>query len=163
MYKIEERYNVTDAEVAFIFPAGVLGYLFATSTVKTIDSRGGRRAIAVSSTVIRLVGAASLGLSPPFFVVLASFAFFGYGTGATDTAWNTWAGGMRRANVVQGILHGSFAVGCVLGPLVAVAITESSSWATFYRFLVSLHLDPSLLWSRRELTFASVYFCHSNC
>lgn len=116
----------------------MLGYLIATMTARVIEVHGGRRAIAVVAAILRLLAAMMLSLKPPFSIVLASYAFFGYGTGVTDTAWNTWAGGMRHANVVQGILHGSFAGGCIFGPLVSAAVLESYTWTTFYEILVSL-------------------------
>jgi hypothetical protein len=61
---------------------------------------------------------------------------FGYGTGLTDTAWNAWASGMSRPNVVQGILHGSFSVGCVIGPVLASLILRGSAWPLLYGVLV---------------------------
>jgi fucose permease len=91
----------------------------------------------VISSAFRLLFAAILSSQPPFPVFLISFAGLGYGTGLTDTAWNAWASGTSRPNVVSGFLHGSFSLGCVVGPaIVTVALGTGGTWRTFYVVLV---------------------------
>jgi MFS family permease len=120
-----------------VFPAGVFGYLIATATTDRIQSRRGRRGIALVSSVSRLVFALLLSSAPAFPLFLIGFVGFGYGTGLTDTAWNSWASSTSQPNVVQGILHGSFSVGCVAGPALATVVLRKSSWSLLYGVLVS--------------------------
>lgn len=108
MSQIEKHYGINDATVAFIFPAGVLGYLCATASVSASSSRYGQRGVAICTPVVRLLAALLLVMSPPFGIVLLAYVLLGLGTGLTDTAWNTWASSMPRPNVYQGVLHGSF-------------------------------------------------------
>ena len=115
----------------------MLGYLLAAATVPGISVRFGLRTIAVLSPVLRIAAALVLTISPPFGILLLAYAFFGYGTGLTDTAWNAWASRMSRPNVAQGLLHGSFSVGCVLGPVIAVATLKNHAWNTVYSVIVS--------------------------
>ena len=121
-----------------MFPAGVFGYLIATATINRIHLAKGRRGIAVVSSAIRLLFALLLSSAPAFPLFLVSFAGLGYGTGLTDTAWNTWASSTSQPNIVQGILHGSFSVGCVAGPALATIVLRNSAWPLLYGILVGL-------------------------
>lgn len=122
---------------AFIFPAGMIGYVAATASVESICLRFGRRGVAIICPVLRLLAALVLAAEPMFGVVLAAYVCMGFGTSLTDTAWNTWASGMHRPNVFQGLLHGSFSLGCICGPLMIVAILREHSWNAFYLVIVS--------------------------
>ena len=122
-----------------MFPAGVLGYILATITTPLLQSRKGRRGIAAISSACRLLFAVILSSQPVFPVFLISLAGLGYGTGLTDTAWNAWASGTPRPNVVSGFLHGSFSLGCVAGPvIVTFALRTGDAWCTFYTILVRI-------------------------
>lgn len=116
----------------------MLGYLLATATVQSISERFGLRAIAIVSPFLRLAAALVFMISPSFGILLVTYACFGYGTGLTDTAWNAWASRMSRPNVAQGLLHGSFSLGCVLGPVIAVAILKHYAWNICYSVIVSV-------------------------
>lgn len=124
-----------------MFPAGVFGYLIATATTHRIQENRGRCGIALVSSAFRLIFALVLSSTPAFPVFLVSFAGLGYGTGLTDTAWNTWASSTSQPNVIQGILHGSFSVGCVMGPALATIVLRRSAWPLLYGLLVGyLHV-----------------------
>ena len=125
-----------------MFPAGVSGYLIATATTNRIQLRNGRRGTSIVSSASRVLFAIILSSAPAFPFFLISFAGFGYGTGLTDTAWNTWASSTSQPNVIQGILHGSFSVGCVAGPALATVVLRKSAWPLFYRILVSDRYAP---------------------
>jgi MFS family permease len=120
-----------------VFPAGVFGYLMATATTVRIQLSKGRRGIAVVSSASRLLFALLLSTAPAYPLFLIGFVGFGYGTGLTDTAWNSWASSTSQPNVNQGILHGSFSVGCVVGPALATVILQKSAWPLLYGVLVS--------------------------
>jgi predicted MFS family arabinose efflux permease len=121
-----------------VFPAGVFGYLFATATTYRIQLSQGRRGISVVSSASRVLFALILSGAPAFPLILVSFAGLGYGTGLTDTAWNSWASSTSQPNVIQGILHGSFSVGCVAGPALATIVLRKSAWPLLYGLLVGL-------------------------
>jgi fucose permease len=134
--QFERHYSIDDAHAALVFPAGVAGYLVATASANYIQLRKGRRGIALVASASRIAFALLLSSAPAFPFFLAGFVIFGYGTGLTDTTWNAWASGMSRPNVVQGILHGSFSVGCVTGPVLASLVLRRSSWPLLYSVLV---------------------------
>ena len=120
-----------------MFPASIIGYLVATATVQPISSRLGLRGIAVLSPALRLVAALVLMIGPAFPIILVTSVFFGYGTGLTDISWNAWASRMAQPNIAQGLLHGSFSVGCVLGPIISVTVLREHMWYMLYSVIVS--------------------------
>jgi predicted MFS family arabinose efflux permease len=141
-----------------VFPAGVFGYLIATATTDRIQSSKGRCGIAIVSSASRLFFAFVLSRTPAFPLLLISFAGFGYGTGLTDTAWNTWASSTSRPNVIQGVLHGSFSIGCVAGPALATIVLRRSAWQMLYSLLVSsCYLCCVFNWT------ADHFFRHARC
>jgi MFS family permease len=93
------------------------------------------------SSASRVLFALILSSAPAFPLLLVSFAGLGYGTGLTDTAWNSWASSTSKPNVIQGILHGSFSVGCVAGPALATIVLRKSAWPLLYGLLVSLFMS----------------------
>lgn len=114
----------------------MIGYVCATASVESICLRFGHRAIAVLCPIVRLLAALLLSAEPAFGVTLIAYAGLGFGSGLTDTAWNTWASGMKRPNVLQGLLHGSFSLGCILGPICVVALLRQYEWSSFYLVIV---------------------------
>lgn len=140
--QFERHYSINDAQAALVFPAGVFGYLVATATTSRIQMKKGRRGVAFVSSASRLLFALVLSSAPDFSLLLVSFAGFGYGTGLTDTAWNSWASSTSQPNIIQGILHGSFSVGCVAGPALATVVLRKAAWSLLYRLLVSLSYIP---------------------
>ena len=85
-----------------------------------------------------------------------------------DTHANTWASGLPRAHRSLGFIHAMFALGCLVGPLVATAVASAESagkglglesWRMAYFPLIGVHVvnlvgvlaafrDP--LWSRNR-------------
>lgn len=141
--QIEQYYGTDDATTAFIFPSSLLGYLIATTLVAPIRRRLGLRGIAIVSPLLRIFAALIIASGPAFAILLSVNALLGLGSGLTDMAWNNWASNMTRPNVAQGLLHGSFSVGCIAGPAVAVAVLSSHSWYILYMIIVSS--DSALL------------------
>lgn len=74
---------------------------------------------------------------PPFPLVLCGYLVFGIGTGFTDAGFCAWGSGVPYTNVVQGIMHGAWSTGCVLGPqVVALIFRKGHAWYSFYFILV---------------------------
>lgn len=135
--RIEEQYDLRDDIASFIFAAVVTGYLAATALAQMIVLRMGLRGATLISPASRLLASVLLALRLPFPAVLLAYSLFGFGTGLTDTAFNAWAAGSNRPNIVQGFLHASFAVGCVLGPIGVAEMLKRYSWSHFYVAMVS--------------------------
>jgi len=67
------------------------------------------------------------------------FIFVGLGNGLIDAAWCAWLGNMVNANEVSGLLHGCYALGATVAPLIATAIITKGQlgWYVFYYLMVS--------------------------
>lgn len=137
--EIEAYYSLRNGPTAFIFPTAIAGYFIAVFLMEKLHSTFGRRGIAFAGPTMRLLVCGILVLGPPFPVALVSYLIFGFGTGFTDAGLCAWGSGVPFANIVQGAMHGSWSVGCVMGPLVAVQIIERGwQWFGFYRILVGI-------------------------
>lgn len=102
---------------------------------------------------MRIAPAVLLFLGPPFGLLLVGLLIFGIGTGISDVGWNSWASQLPRANIAQGLLHGSFAFGAVSGPVAAAALVEAVGWTYLFGLVVG---DPDLnLAARRVLNIRS--------
>lgn len=134
---MEVFFGLKNGPTAFIFPAALVGYLVAVCAIQTIHMRFGRRAIAFLGPSFRILGGIALLTGPPFPLALAGYFVFGIGTGLTDAGFCAWGSSVSYTNVVQGIMHGSWSTGCVLGPqVVAFILRRGVPWFGFYRFLV---------------------------
>lgn len=128
---------MTDATAALLFPTGVLGYISATFVVPSILRHCGWRGVALLAAAVNLVSAILLITGPPFTIVLLSYYVGGIGVGIGDAGFCAWASKMLRANVVQGLMHGSFSVGCILGPVLTMLVyNQGFEWYGFYCLLV---------------------------
>lgn len=135
---IERLYHLNDGVTAFIFAAQMVGYLCATAVIQQIHIYLGRRGIALLSPSFRIAAAVILATGPPFKIALMTFCLLGFGTGLADAGWCAWATGLPYANICQGMMHGAFCMGCVVGPLASTMILKNGfEWYGFYRFIVS--------------------------
>jgi len=68
------------------------------------------------------------------------FIFVGFGNGLIDAAWCAWLGNMVNANEVSGVLHGCYALGATVAPLIATAMISKGGlgWYAYYYLMVSL-------------------------
>ena len=145
---IETYYHLKNGPTAFIFPSVIMGYFAAVYLMETMHQRYGRRGLAIVGPLARIAGCGILAFGGPFPVALMSYLIFGFGTGFTDAGLCAWGSGVPFANVVQGIMHGTWSVGCVFGPLVVVHFVDGRMpWYGFYRLLVGISarlLEPTL-------------------
>jgi fucose permease len=135
---LSKHYKLTDLQVSSIFLAGPVGYVLAAQCSDTIHYRFGQRGIAVTGPVLQIIATVTAAAHPSFGLVLVAFAFQGLGTGLLDGSWCAWAGSMKKANTISGLLHGSYSVGGAMGPfLVTVLTAKEEKWWTWYGILVS--------------------------
>jgi hypothetical protein len=107
--------------------------------------RLGWRGISILTPAFHVISMLLLSLGPPFAVVLIGILFAGIGTGISDAGFCAWSSKMKRANVVQGFLHGSFSSGAVVGPVLVLGVVGEGvstaggrGWWTFYWVAVGL-------------------------
>ncbi|KAF1834242.1 MFS general substrate transporter [Decorospora gaudefroyi] len=121
---LAQHYTLTDTQVSTLFLASPIGYIAAAQCSNGIHSRFGQRGIAVAGPLLHILANLTAATQPPRFgVLVGAFLGQGVGTGLLDGSLCAWAGGMtRRANMVSGLLHGSYSVGGALGPVLVAAL-----------------------------------------
>lgn len=137
--QIESFYSITDGPTSLIFPTVAAGYLFGAWVLQRLLNTFGWRGIAISSPLFRFLAAVLLSAGLPFPLVIAAYFVQGVGLGLSDSGFCAWGSKVPCANVVQGMMHGSFSGGAVLGPLFVTLITRRGfQWYTFYRLVVMI-------------------------
>jgi fucose permease len=134
---LSRHYSLTDLQVSSIFLAGPVGYVLAAQSSNAVHYRFGQRGIAFAGPVLQIISTATVATHPGFGLVLLAFGFQGLGTGLLDGSWCAWAGSMKKANTISGLLHGSYSIGGALGPFLVTALTtKHQPWWTWYFILV---------------------------
>lgn len=124
--------------VSLIFLLPLIGYLGAALLNNAIHIRYGRIGIAIMGPLCYIPPFFIICFHPPYPVVLVCFVVAGFGTGLVDSAWCAWAGGLPKANTIQGFLHGSFSLGATFGPWLATMLIAKGGlpWYSYYYFMV---------------------------
>lgn len=124
--------------MARIFVVNVVGYLLGAASLETIHLFAGRRGVALTTASLHILGIAVLATKPLYLIALVAFFFFGIGTGCADAGFCAWAANIHNTNAVQGLIHGSFSVGCVIGPLIVASLESAGlDWNVFYMVMVT--------------------------
>ncbi|KAF2440028.1 MFS general substrate transporter [Karstenula rhodostoma CBS 690.94] len=132
---MSRHYTLTDLHVSFIFLCGPIGYVLASPSNASIHSLLGQRGIALIGPLLHTLAALGIAAHPPFPTVLVAFVVNAMGIGLVDGSWCAWAGGLEKANVVSGLLHGSYSAGAAAGPFVAglsLGKTSMTWWNWYY-------------------------------
>lgn len=139
--QIEHFYDITDGPTSLIFPTVAAGYLFGAWVLQRILNVSGWRGVAISSPFFRCLSASLLSAGLPFPFAVAAYLVQGFGLGLSDCGFCAWGSKVPYANVVQGMMHGSFSAGAVLGPIFVTSITRKGfEWYTFYRLVVIIFI-----------------------
>lgn len=134
---LSSHYSLTNLNVSFIFLAGPIGYVVAAQCSDAIHVRYGQRGIAFFSPLLQFIATAVAATRPRFGMVFVAFALQGLGAGLLDGSWCAWAGSMKKANTVSGLLHGSYSIGGGLGPILVTSVLNiGTEWWRWYYFLV---------------------------
>ncbi|TKW58925.1 Bypass of stop codon protein 6 [Colletotrichum tanaceti] len=153
---IQEDYRLTDIHVSAIFLVGPVGYCLASPLSNRVHLRFGQRGIAVLGPACHLLFAVAGALHPPFPVLLLAAGVGSFGMGLLDGSWCAWVAGLKNANALSGILHGSFSVGAALCPYLA-GIMLSANEGLWYQWFHVL-----LIASAVELLVLCLAFRHED-
>lgn len=117
------------ADLGELVLAGTLLYLLGGLVGDRVHRVMGLRATLVAATAIGLGSLLAWALAPGWWVVLVALACLGLVKGVLDAVLNAVAavaGGVRRL----GVLHGSWAVGGTLGPVLVATFVAGGDWRT---------------------------------
>ncbi|KZL72405.1 MFS transporter [Colletotrichum tofieldiae] len=134
---LQESYQLTDIHVSAIFLVGPIGYCLASSLSNHIHLRFGQRGIAILGPACHVFYAIIGALRPPFPVFLLGAGIGSFGIGLLDGSWCAWVAGLKNANTLSGILHGSFSLGAAICPYIAGRLfsTNNGLWHQWFYVL----------------------------
>ena len=128
MLKLESYYGITYLEVSLIFLSPVAGFILSTLANHILHVNLGRRGISILSGTCQVVAYVVASFHPPFYGLVIAYMLVGFGAGSKQASWNSFIGGLQRANEVLGLLHGSYGLGATLLPIVASALFDRVGW-----------------------------------
>lgn len=114
------------------------GWLLAAILGGYVRSTLGSGAYLVGGATLQLLAQLLRFWKPPFGLFAVSFFFVALGQAFQDTQANSFVATIKGAHRWLGLIHGCYAVGALIGPLIAatIASTFGGQWEAFY---VSTH------------------------
>jgi fucose permease len=157
LLQILAGYHEPPSASGALFFAGTAGYMVAVLTGGPGSDRLGKRLILSTGAAVYAVGMAAFALAPNWWFAVLSFFVAGAGNGSIDSGMNALTNdnappeGHARE---QSLLHASFGLGALLGPLlIGLLLASDHGWRPAYLLggagsalllllLLRLHLAP---------------------
>ena len=92
----------------------------------------------VMGTTLQLLSHVLRVWRPPFALYAVAFFFAAAGQALQDTQGNTFVSAVPQAHRWLGFIHAMYMLGCLVGPLVASAVSSATQWNLFYAFPLGL-------------------------
>ncbi|OJT24582.1 MFS transporter [Archangium sp. Cb G35] len=129
---IRETFSLPQAALGAALAMAASAYftsgLFAGRLMRT----AGIGTVLAVSTALAATGVTGYGAAPAFALFIAAASFVGLGSGAIDTALNTYAAHHFGARHMSW-LHAAYSVGAALGPVLMTALlTHGAGWRAGY-------------------------------
>ncbi|KAK5164028.1 uncharacterized protein LTR77_010119 [Saxophila tyrrhenica] len=127
-------YNITTAWLAIPYGIAFFGWLLAAIFGGFVRSTLGTGGYIATGAALQLLAQLLRFWKPPFGLFAATWFFVALGQAFQDTQANTFVAIIKNAHRWLGVIHGCYAVGSLVGPLIAAAIASNieGQWATFY-------------------------------
>ncbi|CAK7270785.1 hypothetical protein SEPCBS119000_004267 [Sporothrix epigloea] len=127
---IERHYNIGYGIVSLIFVACAMGSIMAATVVDPMKRRFGRARTTCLAQLIMAVGYVPIITTrAPFVAVVVGFFAIGLGEAINVAMGNTFCVGLQQGTLSLGIMHGSYGIGGISGPLIATAIAVATGAA----------------------------------
>jgi MFS transporter, FHS family, glucose/mannose:H+ symporter len=123
---IIEGYGITPGIAGSLFPVRFAGIFAGGILGGILSDRYGRKAVIIAGSLIQMLGFLLLVSSATWTYGLLAFGAAGFGTGLTNTTLNALvadANSDRKGSALNK-LHGIYAAGCLIGPLIAGTLSS---------------------------------------
>ncbi|KAI0151722.1 MFS general substrate transporter [Xylariaceae sp. FL1272] len=143
---METYYNIGYAIVSLIFVGNAFGFILAAPFVDAIREGLGRGKTLCICTLLMVLGYLPLAVAAPFPALVVGYFFIGFGFSNILAICNVFTANLQNGTTLLGIMHGSYGVGGVIGPLIATKIVASmgeNAWNRFFFINVSLGVSLS--------------------
>jgi fucose permease len=126
-------YNIDKSVVGLLFLTSSIGYFFSAFSSSLLLEKLGLRTFLIVGASAFLLGTFTLGIKPPFTIVLATRFFLGFGMAIIETGLNAYTVALPRHTSLLNTLHAFYGVGALIGPVVAAAILALQwGWNSVY-------------------------------
>ncbi|KID79503.1 Bypass of stop codon protein 6 [Metarhizium brunneum] len=131
---METYYEIGYGVVSLIFVGQALGFVAAAVVLDTMRARLGRARLLAVSQACMALGYVPLVATGPFVLVILAFFLVGFGLAINVAVGNTFCGALQNGTLVLGLLHGTYGIGGISGPLVATALVAVAGaiWSRYY-------------------------------
>ena len=134
--KLQEHYEINDAEVSLIFLCSVMGYVIMAILNEFTHKIFGIKGVAVMGCVSMTTGYLIISFKPPYPILLLCYIGNGIGCGSLDATLNGWMGNLVDSNQLLGIMHGCYGIGCMITPPLITTMLERKknpwTWNQYY-------------------------------
>ncbi|KAG0127442.1 major facilitator superfamily domain-containing protein [Tuber indicum] len=136
---LRPAYDIGLLFVAVVYLINFSGWLFAAFTNVHLTARLGMGGVLTLGAALQLSAYCLMFWKPPYPLFVCSFFFSGLGIAYQNAQANVLVANLNNSHRWLSILHATFGVGALLGPLIATTIAARTAyWHYFY--LVTLGL-----------------------
>ena len=127
-------YSITTAWMALPYGVAFFGWLLTAIFGGYLRVSFGTGGYMIAGATLQLLAQVLRFWKPPFGLFSASFFFMALGQAFQDSQANTFVASIKKAHRWLGVIHGSYALGCCVGPIMGAAIASNfhDGWAKFY-------------------------------
>jgi fucose permease len=126
-------YHVDKSVVGLLFLTSSVGYFLSAFSSSLLLEKLGQRAFLIVGASTFLLGTLTLGIKPPFVIVLSTRLFLGFGMAIIETGLNAYVVALPRHTSLLNTLHGFYGAGALVGPVVAAALLALQwGWNSVY-------------------------------
>ncbi|KAM0350123.1 hypothetical protein ACHAPU_003286 [Fusarium lateritium] len=131
---MEKYYNIGYATVSLIFVGQALGFITAAVFLDVLRAKLGRAKLLGLAQALVTLAYIPIICGAPFVVIVFSYFFIGFSISVNVAIGNLLFGGLRNGTFMLGILHGTYGIGGIIGPLIATALVTAADtvWNRYY-------------------------------
>lgn len=127
-------YNISTAYMAIPYGVGFFGWLLAAIFGGYLRVTLGTGGYLILGAALQLLAQILRFWVPPFGLFSVTFFLVALGQAFQDSQANTFVATIKNAHRWLGLIHGCYAIGTLVGPLIAasIALNLNGRWAVFY-------------------------------
>ncbi|GAB1737670.1 hypothetical protein NU219Hw_g2084t1 [Hortaea werneckii] len=131
---ILDEYLISTAWMAIPYGVGFVGWLAIAVFGGYIRMKTGTGGVLLIGAFLQFAAQLLRFWVPPFGLFSVTFFLVALGQALQDSQANTFVAGLKNAHRYLGLIHGCYAIGGLVGPLMAAAIASNldGQWAAFY-------------------------------